>query len=207
MRRTRAVVARSENGNLMNLHHLKKRLPAAVAAAVLVSALAGCGSDDTESATDTTGSSSASADSGGETEAEAAAVSVTDPWVKATDEDMSAAFGVLVNEGDSDVTLVGATYEGAGQSEVMVELHETVQNDDGSMAMQAKDGGFVIPAGGEHLLEPGGDHIMLMALTAPLEAGDAGTIVLEFADGSTSEVEATIKPFDGADEQYQDGES
>ncbi|MEQ6903193.1 copper chaperone PCu(A)C [Nocardioides sp. YIM 152588] len=173
----------------------KKHLPAALLAALLVPGLAACGSDDDGTAADT---ASAAAPAG----AAADAVTVTDPWVKAVDGEMSAAFGVLTNDSDADVTLVSAETEVSG----MVELHETVQNDDGSMAMQAKEGGFAIPAGGEHVLEPGGDHIMLMGLTGALEAGTTVTLTLTFDDGSTTELEATVKPFDGADEEYQDGD-
>lgn len=178
-------------------HRLTRSLPAAVLAALLLPALVACGEDEA-GATDA--SDASSQDAGAD---EAAALSVTDPWVKATDESMTAAFGTLVNDSGTDITVVGGEVAGAG----MVELHETVQNDDGSMAMQAKEGGFVVPAGGEHVLEPGGDHVMLMELSDAYEAGTTVTLTLELADGSTSEVEATVKPFDGADEDYQGGGS
>ncbi|WP_141012650.1 copper chaperone PCu(A)C [Nocardioides sambongensis] len=172
----------------------KLAVPAGLLALVLAPALAACGSDSGEEAAAETPSSA--------TSDEAASLTVTDPWVKATKDEMSAAFGTLVNESDEDITVVGATTSASDTTE----LHETVQNDDGSMAMQAKEGGFTIPAGGEHVLEPGGDHVMLMGLTEPVEAGTTVTVTFALDDGTTLAVEATAKPFTGADENYQDGE-
>ena len=98
---------------------------------------------------------------------EAAAISITDAWVKSADEGMSAAFGILTNGSDRDVTIVSASSEVSS----MLELHETVENDTGEMVMRQIQGGFVIPASGTFPLEPGANHIMLMDVTAPLKAG------------------------------------
>ena len=168
----------------------------AAAVALLLSA---CGSDSSD---DATGSSSADAsDTTGGTDAETAALSVTDPWIKATDDDMTAMFGTIVNDTDADITVVGASTDVAGT----VELHEVVTGDGGAMVMQPKEGGFTVPAGGSHELEAGGDHVMLMDLTGPLEAGQDVTVTLELADGSTQDVTAVVKPFTGADEEYAGG--
>lgn len=133
---------------------------------------------------------------------EADNVSITDAWVKTADEGMSAAFGELSNTGTEDVTIVSATTAASN----MIELHETVENDSGEMIMQEKDGGFVIPAGGSFLLEPGGNHIMLMDLTAPIVAGDDVTFTLTFADDSTLEFTAPGKDYSGANETYEGDE-
>lgn len=190
---------------------MKKHLPAAALAAALLPALVACGSDDRADATDRGGaaaSTSASAAGGSAASGQAASLTVTDPWIKATDatpdgEAMTAAFGTLTNTGSKAITVVGAATKAAG----VVELHETVQNSDGSMAMQPKKGGFVVPAGGSLTLEPGGNHIMLMDLTASLAAGEVVPVTLTLDDGSTAVIEATVKPFEGADEKYQDGGS
>lgn len=133
---------------------------------------------------------------------ESDSVTITDAWVKSADEGMSAAFGILSNDGDTDVTLVSASTEASP----MVELHETVMNDSGEMIMQPKEGGFVIPAGGTFALEPGGNHIMLMGLTAPIKAGDEVTFTLTFSDGSTYTFTAPAKDFSGANENYEGGD-
>ena len=133
---------------------------------------------------------------------ESESVSITDAWVKSADEGMSAAFGVLSNDGDADVTIVSASTEASP----MVELHETVANDAGEMVMQPKEGGFVIPAGGTLTLEPGANHIMLMGLAKPIVAGDEVSFTLTFADGSTYTFTAPAKDFTGANENYVGGD-
>ncbi|SIO89837.1 copper chaperone PCu(A)C [Nocardiopsis sp. JB363] len=134
---------------------------------------------------------------------QAEAITVSDPWVKAAaaDEGMTAAFGVLTNEGDQDATITAAHAE---EVSAMVELHEVVSGDDGNMVMQEKDGGFSVAAGAEHELSPGADHIMIMDLTEDLEPGVEVTITLEFEDGSTQEFTAPVKDFEGANENYDD---
>lgn len=97
-------------------------------------------------------------------------VTVEDAWIKAAEGGMTGAFGTLVNGGDDDVTVVSATSPAAER----VELHETAAGASGEMVMREKDGGFTVPAGAELVLEPGGDHLMLMGLQGPVPAG--GTV-------------------------------
>ncbi|WP_370246577.1 copper chaperone PCu(A)C [Nocardioides sp.] len=187
----------------MNIRTTRSRalLGAAPAALVLALGLTACGEADTTDATGTTSTTDAAA-SDAPTSAPAAAVQLTDAYVKATTGGMTAAFGTLVNTGDRDLSVVSATSSVAG----LVELHEVVAAADGSMAMQPKEGGFVIPAGGTHELSPGGDHVMLMDLTGPLEPGTSVTVVLTLDDGSTLEVSAPVKEIAGGDETYQGGD-
>lgn len=132
---------------------------------------------------------------------EADTVTVTDAWVKAADSGMSAAFGVIDNAGATDATIVSV----ASTASTVMELHEVVDDGTGAMVMQEKDGGFVIPAGSNLTLEPGGFHFMLMDLTAPLVAGDDATFTVTFGDGSTLDVTAPVKDFTGANENYDGG--
>ena len=129
-------------------------------------------------------------------------VTLADGWVKAADSGMSAAFGRLTNEGAEDATVISATTAASTE----LELHETVANETGEMVMREVDGGFVVPAGGSRDLAPGGDHIMLMDLVEPLQAGDEVTFTLTFADGSTSEFTAPVKDYSGANENYVGGD-
>ncbi len=173
----------------MNLitHPLRTATVALAAAAAL--ALAGCASEPAE-----TGSPSAS------TPADEV-VSLTDGWVKAAETGMSAAFGVLHNAGETDVTVVSA----ASDASASLELHETVVNGDGQTVMREVEE-FAIPAGGSRALEPGADHIMLMGLDAPLLAGDEVTLTLTFSDGSSRTFTVPVKDFAGANENYESGE-
>ncbi|SIN86947.1 copper chaperone PCu(A)C [Agromyces cerinus] len=130
----------------------------------------------------------------------AASVTVTDAWVKAGDDGMTALFGMLDNGGAASITLSGAETDAAETAE----LHETVETD-GAMTMREKEGGFEIAAGGHLMLEPGANHVMLMGLTGPLQAGDEVTVTLSFSDGSTLDVVAPVKDYQGANEQYDEG--
>lgn len=127
----------------------------------------------------------------------AESIVVTDGWVKAVDEGMTAAFGVLENSSDVDVTLVSAS----AAVSPMIELHEVVMHD-GAMVMQQKPGGITIAAGSTHELAPGHDHIMFMSVVEALMPGDEVTITLEFADGSTLVHSFAVKEFAGAEEDY-----
>ncbi|WP_166843999.1 copper chaperone PCu(A)C [Isoptericola sp. BMS4] len=161
------------------------RLGVVLAAAAL--GLAGCASDG------------AAAD---DTDAPAAEeVTVSDAWVKAADSGMSAAFGELTNTGAEDVTITSVSTEAAA----MVEQHETVENETGEMTMREVEGGLVVPAGGTLVLEPGGNHLMLMDLTGPIEAGEEVTVTLTYADGSTADLTAPVKDYSGANESYGGG--
>ncbi len=135
--------------------------------------------------------------------AQAASFSTTDVWVKAADGGMTAGFGELTNDGDTDLTVVSATSPAAGS----MQMHETVPNESGQMVMREVEGGFVIPAHGSIELAPGGDHLMFMDVTAALRAGDETTITLTFADDSTAEITAPVKEFAGANENYDAGDA
>ena len=171
---------------------LRALLPAAAAGTALLLALTGCGSSDDEAGAERPAGPTSSSPA-------TAALSVTDPWVKAAPSGMTAAFGILTNDGPDDLTVIGATTDVAGS----VELHETVVGEDGSMTMQEREDGYVVPAGGSHELVPGGDHLMMMGLGRALQPGEKVTLTLELGDGSTIEVDATVKPFSGAQEEYQ----
>lgn len=139
---------------------------------------------------------SSAGDDGSEAIATAGDLTISDPWVKAAEEGMTAAFGILVNDGDADITVVSA------DSPISpMEIHEIVMAD-GQMQMRNKDDGLTVPAGGSHTLEPGGDHLMLMDLAQPVAPGDEVTITLHLADGDTVEFTAVGKPFAGGDETY-----
>lgn len=159
------------------------RLPAVAACLLLL--LAACGGEkDTEKG------------DSGET---GSAVTVSDAWVKATDTEMTGVFGQIHNDTDAEITVSKASSTVAK----MVEIHEVVDDGSGTMVMQPKPGGLVIPAGETATLEPGADHIMLMGLTEPLQPGDTVSVELELSDGTTTTFEATVKAFTGADESYQ----
>ncbi|MCZ7437016.1 copper chaperone PCu(A)C [Micromonospora sp. WMMC241] len=170
------------------------RRPAAViGAALLAASVAACGSADGSTAATPSASATVSAS------ASAGVLGVRDPWVKAADKGMTAAFGTLVNDGDADVTITGAATEVSP-----MELHEMAMKD-GRMVMRPKQGGIVVKAHSRATLEPGGDHLMLMNVSKPVRAGDELSFTLTFADGRTQTFAAVAKPFTGAQESYAPG--
>lgn len=171
------------------------RLAVAGLAAVL---LTGCGSSPTA------GSSMGPAAPGSattEASATAGAVTVADTWVRATDgvadPSMTAAFGMLSNRTGKPLTVVSATNSVSDRTE----LHEMV-TENGAMVMRPVAGGITIPADGNTTLAPGGLHVMLLDLTAPIKPGDEVDITLTLDDGSTVPFTAVAKEFAGANESY-----
>lgn len=160
--------------------------------------LAGCGDGGGTPSGQTQPTPEASASATASAPATAGLV-VRDPWVKAADDGMTSAFGVLVNDTDADITIASVSTDISP-----VELHEMAMAD-GTMVMREKQGGIVVPAGGSHTLEPGGDHIMLMDIAQPVQPGDEVTFTVTFADGETSQFTAVAKPFAGAEESYDPG--
>jgi periplasmic copper chaperone A len=166
--------------------HHRSLLVGLAASVAALGLLAGCG----EKAEDT-----AAAATGG--------ISVADGWVRATegtdDPSMTGAFMQIKNDTDSQVTLVGASTEVAG----MTEIHEMVMKDSG-MVMQKIEGGLEIPAGELAVLQPGGSHVMLMQVTDELAPGDEVTLTLEFADGQTEELTLPVKAFTEEEGHYHE---
>ena len=158
---------------------------------VLLLALAGCGTAPPAAAPTTPPAPTTSS---------AAALTVRDPWVKTAETGTTAAFGILVNSSGEELVVVS----GSSTTATKTELHE-IATVDGKMQMRPKEGGFVIPAGGTHELEPGGDHIMLLDITTPLKPGDQVTITLALDDGRTTTFTAVGKDFAGGNESYNPG--
>jgi len=121
-------------------------------------------------------------------------------WAKAQNEGDTAVFGMVMNATSSDQTVVSATSDAA----TSVEMHETRESADGQMVMAEVTGGFHLPAGQPLMLEPGGDHLMLMGLVKPLQPGDEITVTLTLEDGTEIGFVAPVKDFSGANETYVD---
>lgn len=172
-----------------------------VCATVLVAA--GCSSNETAQPATT---SAAATTATSETQAASGAVTISDTWVKATagteDPSMTAAFGVLKNNSDKDLTIVSATNSVSDRTE----LHEMAM-EGGSMVMRPIAGGIAIPAGGSTTLEPGGLHVMIMDVKRPITPGEQIDVNLTLSDGSTVAFQTLAKEFSGANEEYNGGET
>lgn len=100
-----------------------------------------------------------------------------------------AAYLVIVNSGERDDRLTAAASDVAARTEI----HAHTEDGDGVMRMRRLDG-IDLPAGEAVRLRPGGLHLMLFGLRAPLIAGDRFTVDLSFASGATGRVEVVVRP-------------
>ena len=104
-------------------------------------------------------------------------ITVKDPYARFMPGAMAgAAFMVIENQGAEDDRLVDAASDIAQK----VQLHTHKAGADGMMQMLHVPEGFVIPAGGEHSLQRGGDHVMFMGLNERPGAGESVSVTLTF---------------------------
>lgn len=113
---------------------------------------------------------------------------VHEPYVRLAPPNAPAtgAFMVFRNTGDKEVKVVKAESPLAKATE----LHNHI-NDGGVMRMRPVQGIDIKPKG-EAALKPGGLHIMLIDLKAPMKEGDLVPITLSFDDGSSKKVDAKV---------------
>lgn len=115
-------------------------------------------------------------------------VSVKDPYVRLAPPNAptTGAFMVIRNDGDQDIQLVKAANPASRVSELHTHLHE------GGVMKMRPVAAIDIKAKGEALLQPGGLHVMMIDLKAPLKEGDVVPITLTFGDGSSKQVDAKV---------------
>ena len=116
-------------------------------------------------------------------------ITVNDPYVRAVTPVVktSAAFMQFQNSDAAEQFLVSASTPAAAA----VELHMHTM-DDGVMRMR-RIAHIHLPPNETVALQPGGLHIMLFDLIAPLTVGDQVPITLTFEDGSTKEISAEVR--------------
>lgn len=99
-----------------------------------------------------------------------------------------AAFMTLVNTGDDDDRLIDVRSGVAKRAE----LHTHIAGDDGVMKMRRVEDGFAVPAGGEHHLARGGDHVMFMGLTTAFEQGMTFPVTLVFEKAGEMTIDVPV---------------
>jgi periplasmic copper chaperone A len=115
-------------------------------------------------------------------------ISVQDPYVRLAPPNAPAtgAFMVIKNNGDKDVKILKAD----NPVSKVTELH-THLNEGGVMKMRPI-AAIEIKANGEAILKPGGMHVMMIDLKAPMREGDMVPMTLIFDDGSSKQFEARV---------------
>ena len=119
----------------------------------------------------------------------AQSVSVADGWVRATVPGQKATGAFMKITAKDSAKLVSAASPSAG----VVEIHEKKMEKD-VMKMAPLANGLDLPAGKTVELKPGGYHVMLMDLKAPLAADSTVPVTLTFKDakGNTSSQELKL---------------
>jgi len=115
-------------------------------------------------------------------------ITVSDPYARAASPaaKSGAAFMMIRNDTGTDDTLIAARSDAAKR----VELHTHIEISDGVLQMTEIEGGIDLPAGATHHMMRGGDHVMLMGLTGPLEQDSDIEVTLVFENAG--EVVVTI---------------
>lgn len=120
------------------------------------------------------------------------------PWSRATPEGARTAGAYLVihNRGEAADRLLGASTPTVRR----VEVHEMAM-DGAIMRMRHLPQGLELPAGGTATLKPGGIHLMLIDLQAPLRRGGKLPLTLRFEKAGWVTVEFAIEALGAAEPQ------
>lgn len=117
------------------------------------------------------------------------------PWARPTvaGQGTGGAYLSVANQGGAADKLLGARMPAAER----VEVHE--MHMDGDVMRMREVGTLALPAGHSVKLEPGGLHLMLLGLKAPLKIGDKLPLVLRFEKAGEIEVmlQVETKPAEG----------
>lgn len=100
----------------------------------------------------------------------------------------SAAYLHVMNMGKTDDRLVAAASSAAERAEI----HEHIMENN-IARMREVSGGIAVPAGGMAELKPGGYHIMLLGLKAPLREGTEIDLTLTFEKAGKVAVKVPVK--------------
>ena len=197
-----------------------KRSGTIVAAMALIAAitLSACGDDDKDSV-DAGASTTASTGATSDTSA-AGELTITDAWARTSPMATSrgAAYMVITNGTATDDALLSASVDASIAKETQV--HETTTDMTSETSMDAEEttttmmgdtsessmgngedpmmgmreiDELPIAAGESVTLAPGGYHIMLMDLVAPLEEGATFDVTLEFREAGTKTVSVEVR--------------
>jgi len=148
------------------------------AAPLLLLALAACGGGDKDASTKTTV----------EKDGVKASVEITDAWCRPTPNGAQAGACYLTVESTHANRVTGVATPLAANAQI----HDMTMQD-GMMRMSELSGGLPLPAGEKVELAPGGRHLMLMGLTAPLVDGTAVPLTLTFSATPAMTVQAPVR--------------
>lgn len=111
------------------------------------------------------------------------------PWTRATPPTAPSGGGYLTitNKGTTEDRLISVKSPAAGT----VQVHE-MKMEGNVMRMREIEGGLAIPPGATVALAPGGFHLMMMGLKAPLKQGEKVPVTLVFEKAGSIDVELAV---------------
>lgn len=133
--------------------------------------------------------------------AQETSIQVEDSWARESPPTVTngAAYMTLINQGDTADRLIAASSEVAE----VIELHAHLM--EGNVMQMRQVEAIEVNPGESTLLEPGGLHVMLIGLTAPLKAGQRFPLTLEFEQAGTIPIEVEVRKMDAHSMHGQDG--
>ena len=123
-----------------------------------------------------------------ETPTATAAVTATDAWCRPSPNGAKAGGCYVTLTAATDDRLTGGSTPRAGS----LQVHE-MKTENGMMKMAELTAGLPLPAGQAVALAPGGNHLMLIGLTAPLVAGETVPLTFQFASAPAITVQAQVR--------------
>ena len=114
---------------------------------------------------------------------------ISDAWARETvaGQTATAAYMTIDNGGAGDDRLVSV--EATAPAEAMLHVSES---SGGISRMREMGGGLVLPAGTAVQLKPGGSHVMITGLEAPLQTGEVMKLHLRFEKSGPREVAVSV---------------
>ncbi|MBU2401856.1 MAG: copper chaperone PCu(A)C [Alphaproteobacteria bacterium] len=117
-----------------------------------------------------------------------AAVTAANAWCRPSPNGAKAGGCYVTLTATTDDRLTGGSSPRAGE----LQVHE-MKTENGMMKMGQLTEGLPLPAGQAVGLAPGGNHLMLIGLTAPLIAGETVPLTLKFASAPEVTVQAVVR--------------
>ncbi len=117
-------------------------------------------------------------------------IRIEDPYARVTGPSAKsgAVFLTILNHSTQADRLIAARTDAAKRAE----LHSHTQDANGVMRMGEVKEGFPIAGMETHVLDRGGNHIMLLGLTRAIKAGDVLTLTLTFENGGDLTIEVPV---------------
>jgi copper(I)-binding protein len=117
-------------------------------------------------------------------------IEILDPYARSSGMSAisGAAFMVIRNSGTTDDRLVGVSSPVAER----VELHTHLSDAQGVMRMVEVEDGFAVPAGSDHALARGGDHVMFLGINTPFADGATIPLTLTFEQSGDLMIEVPV---------------